>query len=91
MVSYRKGHYDETYWSHAIINTGGVGEIREETEEGIKVVKQKVTREEIPEMSVIIRGIARGNIEWEDEPYFGVRVPKKVEGVDMTKFDLDST
>ncbi|MBU2617241.1 MAG: hypothetical protein KKI07_00995 [Euryarchaeota archaeon] len=55
------------------------------------MVKQKVTREEIPEMSVIIRGIARGNIEWEDEPYFGVRVPKKVEGVDMTKFDLDST
>lgn len=71
-----------------LINTGGVGEIREETEEGIRVDKQKVTRVEIPEMAAIIRGIARGNIEWEPEPYFGVQVPKKVEGVDMTKFDL---
>ncbi|MDI6639361.1 MAG: phosphoenolpyruvate carboxykinase [Methanocellales archaeon] len=71
-----------------LINTGGVGEIREESEEGIKVVKQKVTRVEIPEMAAIIRGIARGDIEWEDEPYFGTKVPKNVEGMDMTKFDL---
>lgn len=52
------------------------------------MVKQKVDRVEILEMSAIIREMARGNIERKDEPYFGVQTPKKVEGVDMTRFDI---
>ncbi len=70
-----------------LLNTGGVGEIMEKSEDGI-VIKQKVARVEISEMAAIIRGIARGAIEWTREPYFGVQVPKKVEGMDMTRFDL---
>ena len=72
-----------------LLNTGGIGEIREETEGGVKIVKQKVTRVEILEMAAIIRGIARGTITWVDEPYFGTQVPERVEGVDMSRFDLN--
>jgi len=71
-----------------LLNTGGVGEIVEKNDEGTKVVKQEVTRVEIPEMAAIIRGIAKGTVEWRAEPYFGTLVPKKVDGVDMAKFDL---
>jgi len=72
-----------------LLNTGGVGEIMERDEHGNKVIRQKVLRVEIPEMASIIRGIVRGTIEWEKEPHFGTLVPKKVEGVDMSKFDLN--
>jgi len=71
-----------------LLNTGGVGEILEKDKEGRKVIKQKVTRVEIPEMAAIIRGIARGTIEWGKDPYWGATVPKKVEGIDISKFDL---
>ncbi len=71
-----------------LLNTGGVGEILETLEDGRKVVKQKVLRVEIPEMAAIIRGILRGTIEWRKDDYFNVLVPSKVEGVDMSKFDL---
>ena len=70
------------------LNTGGVGEILEKTPDGSKTIKQKVLRVEIPEMAAIIRGICRGTIEWTDEPHFGTKVPKKVEGADMNKFNL---
>jgi len=70
-----------------LLNTGGVGEIIEE-EEGKKVVRQNVVRVEIPEMASIIRGIVKGSIEWQPEPYFDTLIPKKVNGVDMKKFDL---
>jgi len=70
-----------------LLNTGGVGEIMEKSEEGA-IIKQKVTRVEIAEMAAIVRGIARGSIEWVHEPYFGVQTPKKVEGMDITRFDL---
>jgi phosphoenolpyruvate carboxykinase (ATP) len=43
---------------------------------------------EIPDMAAIIRGIARGEIEWTDDPNFDTKIPKKVPGVDMKKFDL---
>jgi phosphoenolpyruvate carboxykinase (ATP) len=68
------------------LNTGGVGEITERNPDGSKTIKQKVLRIQIPEMATIIRGICRGTIEWIDEPHFGTKVPKKVEGVDMSKF-----
>ena len=39
-------------------------------------------------MAALIMKITRDNIEWEDEPYFGVQTPKKVEEVEMTRFDI---
>jgi len=38
------------------LNTGGVGERREEGKNGNKILKQAVLRVEIPEMAAIIRG-----------------------------------
>jgi len=72
-----------------LLNTGGVGERREE-EGGNKVLKQAVLRVEIPEMAAIIRGIARNAIEWKLDPYFDTLVPRKVNGVQLTKFDLSN-
>lgn len=72
-----------------LINTGGVGEIRETNEEGVSIVKRKVNRVQIKEMASIIRGIARNNIEWVPEPYFGTLLPEAVEGVDMDRFKLE--
>jgi len=71
-----------------LLNTGGVGEIMEKNDDGTKVIKQKVTRVEIPEMAAIIRGIAKGTIEWKTDHNFGTLVPKKINGVKMSKFDL---
>lgn len=70
------------------LNTGGVGEILEKTPDGSKIIKQKVLRVQIPEMASIIRGICKGSIEWIEEEHFNTMVPKRVEGVDMTKFNL---
>ncbi len=70
-----------------LLNTGGIGEVM--VKNGYKVyVKQRVTRVEIRETAAIIRGILRGTIEWVEEPYFGVEVPKYVEDVDISRFDL---
>ncbi len=70
-----------------LLNTGGVGEVAEISETGKRIVKQKVLRVEIPEMASIIRGIARGTIEWKPDPHWSLLVPGKVDGVDMSKFD----
>jgi phosphoenolpyruvate carboxykinase (ATP) len=69
------------------LNTGGVGEILERNPDGTKTMKQKVLRVQIPEMAAIIRGICKGTIEWIDEPHFHTKVPKKVEGADINKFN----
>jgi phosphoenolpyruvate carboxykinase (ATP) len=71
-----------------ILNTGGVGEIAEVTEDGKRVIKRKVLRVEIPEMAAIIRGIARGTIEWVRDRYWNLEVPSRVDGMDLSKFDL---
>ncbi len=71
-----------------LLNTGGIGEIREEGEDGIPLIKQGVTRVQIPEMAAIIRGIAQGTIEWGENALWRVQVPKKVEGADISRFDL---
>ncbi|MEE8198774.1 MAG: phosphoenolpyruvate carboxykinase, partial [Thermoplasmata archaeon] len=71
-----------------LLNTGGVGEIAE-VDDGKRVVSQEVLRIEIPEMAAMIRGIARGTIAWQGHPYWDLQVPAKVEGVDLSKFDLD--
>jgi len=70
-----------------LFNTGGAGEIRKVDNCGNKILRQAV-RVGIPEMAAIIRGIVRDSIEWKRDPYFGTLVPVKVNGVQMTKFDL---
>ena len=72
-----------------LLNTGGVGEVTERQPDGTRLVRQKVTRVQIPEMAAIIRGIARGSIEWEEDSLFGTQVPRRVEGVEMERFRLD--
>jgi len=71
-----------------MLNTGGVGEVVIRDLDGSRHVKQRVTRVQIPEMASIIRGIARGTIEWQEDPYWMVETPKAVEGVDMSRFEL---
>jgi phosphoenolpyruvate carboxykinase (ATP) len=72
-----------------LLNTGGIGEIRVVGTDGIPIVKQGVTRVLIPEMASIIRGIARGAIEWTDDPLWKAQLPKKVEGMDISRFALN--
>lgn len=71
-----------------LLNTGGAGEISQRQMNGTRLIGQKVTRVQIPEMAAVIRGIVRGNIEWEEEPFFGTRVPHRVPGVDLERFRL---
>jgi phosphoenolpyruvate carboxykinase (ATP) len=73
-----------------LLNTGGVGEVLERDEQGRAVVKQAVTRIPIPEMSAMIRGILRNNIEWGEDPLFGTEVPVQVEGLDVGKYGLSN-
>lgn len=70
-----------------MLNTGGIGELMETAPDGTKLIKRKVNRIPIKEMASIIRGIARNSIEWEEEAIFGTQIPKKVEGVDMSKYN----
>ena len=70
-----------------LLNTGGVGELREKQPDGTKILKRKVNRIPIKEMASLIRGISRDSIQWEPDPYFGTEIPKKMEGVDITKYD----
>ncbi len=72
-----------------LLNTGGIGEIRIVGKDGIPIVKQGVTRVMIEEMAAIIRAIARGTIEWVEDPLWKAEVPKKVDGIDINRFDLD--
>ncbi len=71
-----------------LLNTGGVGEVREE--EGNNKILKQATRVEIPEMAAIIRGIARNSVEWKRDPYFDKLTPRNVNGMQMTKFDLSN-
>jgi phosphoenolpyruvate carboxykinase (ATP) len=73
-----------------LLNTGGVGEILERDSEGRARVKQRVSRVPIPEMSAMIRGILRNSLEWEQDPLFGTEVPVAVEGLDISKYDLEN-
>ena len=73
-----------------LLNTGGVGEIRERQPDGTQRVKREVTRIQIPETSALFRAIVRGTVKWTTEPYFGMTVPEEIEGVDIRKFDPTS-
>lgn len=70
-----------------MINTGGVGEIAERLPDGKRIVKRRAVRIQIPETASIIRAIARGEVEWKKEKYFGTLTAVKVEGVDLEKFN----
>ncbi len=72
-----------------MLNTGGVGEIVTRNLDGTREVNRKVDRVEIAEMASIIRGIARGTIEWQEDQNWMVEVPKTVEGCDISRFDLN--
>ncbi len=71
-----------------LLNTGGVGEVAERTPDGERIIHQKYEDIGIQESAAIIRGIVRGEIEWQGEPYFGTLVPKYVPGIDISKYDL---
>lgn len=71
-----------------MLNTGGVGEVVEQGLDGARKVQKKVTRVEIPEMSAIIRGIARETIRWHEDPDWMVETPELIDGLDASKFDL---
>jgi phosphoenolpyruvate carboxykinase (ATP) len=72
-----------------LFNTGGVGEVAER-KEGRRIVHQQPEDIGIAESATIIRGIARGEIEWEKGEYFDVLVPKEVPGLDISRYDLDN-
>jgi phosphoenolpyruvate carboxykinase (ATP) len=70
-----------------LLNTGGVGEVRENGKDGNKILKHAL-RMEIPEIAAVIRGIVRNSVEWTKNPYFDTLVPVNVNGLQMAKFDL---
>jgi len=70
-----------------LINTGGVGEIREKQPDGPSRVKREVMRIQIPETSALFRSVVRGSVKWRKEPYFGMEAAEEIEGVDIRKFD----
>lgn len=72
-----------------MLNTGGVGEFVEQGLDGTRRVQKKVMRIRIPEMSSIIRGIARGTIRWREDPNWMVETPEYVDGLDISRFNLD--
>ncbi|MDD1767810.1 MAG: phosphoenolpyruvate carboxykinase [Methanomassiliicoccales archaeon] len=69
------------------LNTGGVGELIEIGESGLKRVVRKVTRVEINEIAGVIRGISRGTIRWKKDRHFGTLIPEEVEGIDLSRLD----
>jgi len=71
------------------LNTGGIGEIIENQPSGAKMLKRKVQRIEISEMSSIIRGSARDSIQWGSDKYWNLTTPICVEGMDMAKYDVE--
>ncbi|HUT73561.1 MAG TPA: phosphoenolpyruvate carboxykinase [Armatimonadota bacterium] len=73
-----------------LINTGGVGEIREKQPDGTTRIKREVMRIQIPESSALFRSAVRGSVKWRRESYLGMEVPEEIEGVDIRKFDPTS-
>ena len=73
-----------------LLNTGGIGEIREVDKDGLRVLKQEVSRFAIEEVASIIKGIARGSVEWEKEASFGSQIPGRVNGLNLEKFKLNN-
>ena len=85
MYDFIKRHEDKV--QAYLINTGGVGELRERQPDGTIKIKRRVSRIQISETSAIFRAIVRNQVRWVEEPHFGTKVPEEIEGVDMRKFD----
>jgi len=62
-----------------LLNTGRVGG-RDEDERSKKV--------RIQHSSAIVKGVAEGTIEWEDDPDFGYQIAKQVPGIDDEGLDI---
>ena len=73
-----------------MINNGGVGELVETFIDGSRKIKKKVTRVSIPEISQVIRALVKKNIEWKDDRNWQVKVPVKIEGMNIDKYELSS-
>ena len=82
-----KAHEDKIHCY--MLNTGGVGELVQHGMDGARRVQRKVTRVAIPEMAAIIRSVARGTLTWRDDPNWMVETPQRVEGLDISKFNLN--
>jgi phosphoenolpyruvate carboxykinase (ATP) len=70
-----------------LLNTGGMGEIRDVEPDGTRILRRKVKRVEIPEMAAIIHAIATDTAEWVEDPWFGTLGPKKIPGMNIKKYD----
>lgn len=70
-----------------LINTGRIGQLLAEDEEGRKIIVQEGRDITIEDTALITRAIFRETIKWEKEPYFGYYVPVEVEGMDINEFD----
>jgi phosphoenolpyruvate carboxykinase (ATP) len=70
-----------------LLNTGGIGEVRETAPDGSKLLKRPVKRVEIPEMASVIRAIVTNSAEWKEDPYFGTMVLKKIPGMGIRKYN----
>jgi phosphoenolpyruvate carboxykinase (ATP) len=55
-----------------LMNTGSVGG---------PVSDERARKVRIPHSSAIVKGIAEGTIEWEDDPDFGYQVARRVPGI----------
>jgi len=80
MYEFFRRHEDTV--SAYVVNTGGVGEVRQNG----RVVKPAL-RVQIPEMARIIAGMLRGEVRWRRDPLLGVEVAEAVPGVDLSKFN----
>jgi phosphoenolpyruvate carboxykinase (ATP) len=70
-----------------LLNTGGIGEVRETAPDGSRLLKRPVKRVEIPEMASIIRAIATNSVQWKEDPCFKTMVPERVPGMDIEKYN----
>jgi phosphoenolpyruvate carboxykinase (ATP) len=70
-----------------LINTGGVGEVRERLPSGSWRTTRPVARVQILETASVFRSILRNTIKWRDCRYFGVQVPAQLDGFDISKYD----
>lgn len=80
-----KAHEDKIHCY--MLNTGGVGELVEHRMDGARRLQKRVTRVSIPEMASIIRAIARGSVNWREDPDWMVETPLTIDGVNISKFN----
>ena len=62
-----------------LMNTGTVGG---------PAADERSRKVRIPHSSAIVKGIAEGTIEWEDDPDFGYKVAKRVPGIDASDLPI---